>query len=227
MFTGYCNQTIDFLWGIRFNNERPWFEAHKGEYLQYVLQPTRELGEELYDYMAGKYPELWLNLHVSRIYRDARRLFGRGPYKDHLWLSIHQPAEAPGSLPTFWFELTPEGYSYGMGFWEAPAGVMARLRARMDRDPAPMEKLARRLNRQRQFALEGTDYKRPAAAPSGLLQPWYSKRNFVLIHEAAHEDLLWSRELADVLTEGFEFLLPYYEYILAVSGDPDPRSPEA
>ena len=227
MFTGYCNQTIDFLWGIRFNNERPWFEAHKGEYLQYVLQPTRELGEELYDYMAGKYPELWLNLHVSRIYRDARRLFGRGPYKDHLWLSIHQPAEAPGSLPTFWFELTPEGYSYGMGFWEAPAGVMARLRARMDRDPAPMEKLARRLNRQRQFALEGTDYKRPAAAPSGLLQPWYSKRNFVLIHEAAHEDLLWSRELADVLTEGFEFLLPYYAYILSVSADPDPRFPDA
>ena len=227
MFTGYCDNTIDFLWGIRFNNERSWFEAHKGEYLQYVLQPTRELGEEVYGYMADKYPDLWLNLHVSRIYRDARRLFGRGPYKDHLWLSIHQPAEAPGSLPTFWFELTPEGYSYGMGFWEAPAGVMARLRARMDRDPAPMEKLARRLNRQRQFALEGTDYKRPAAAPSGLLQPWYSKRNFVLIHEAAHEDLLWSRELADVLTEGFEFLLPYYAYILSVSADPDPRFPDA
>ena len=67
----------------------------------------------------------------------------------------------------------------------------------------------------------------PAAAPSGLLQPWYSKRNFVLIHEAAHEDLLWSRELADVLTEGFEFLLPYYAYILSVSADPDPRFPDA
>ena len=88
MFTGYSDNTIDFLWGIRFNNERPWFEAHKGDYLQYLLQPTRELGAELYDYMTGKYPDLWLNLHVSRIYRDARRLFGRGPYKDHLWFSL-------------------------------------------------------------------------------------------------------------------------------------------
>ena len=44
MFTGYCDNTIDFLWGIRFNNERPWFEAHKGDYLRYLLQPTRELG---------------------------------------------------------------------------------------------------------------------------------------------------------------------------------------
>ena len=49
MFTGYCDKTIDFLWGIRFNDARPWLEAHKGEYLQYLLQPTRELGEELYD----------------------------------------------------------------------------------------------------------------------------------------------------------------------------------
>ena len=223
MFTGYSDKSIDFLWGIRFNNERPWFEAHKPDYLQYVLQPTRELGEELYDYMAGKYPELWLNLHVSRIYRDARRLFGRGPYKDHLWFSIHRPQESPGDSPSFWFELTPDSWSCGMGFWDAPAVTMAKFRARMDRDPKPMEKLARRLDRQDFFALDGPEYKRPKAAPSPLLQPWYSKKSFVLGHEAAHCDLLWSHDLADALTEGFAFLLPYYRYILSLEGDPDPR----
>ena len=66
-----------------------------------------------------------------------------------------------------------------------------------------------------------------APAPSKLLEPWYRKKNFVLSHEAAHEELLWGHGLADTLVEGFEFLLPYYEYILAVSADPDPRSPEA
>ena len=223
MFTGYCNQTIDFLWGIRFNNERPWFEAHKGEYLQYVLQPTRELGEELYDYMAGKYPELWLNLHVSRIYRDARRLFGRGPYKDHLWLSIHRPEERPGASPSFWFELTPEEWSCGMGFWDAPPVTMAKLRARIDRDPKSLEKLTRTLNRQDFFTLDGPEYKRPGRAPSPLLQPWYGKRSFVLGHEEAHCELLWSHALADRLVEGFTFLLPYYRYVLSLEGDPDPR----
>ena len=24
MFTGFTDATVDFLWGIRFNNERPW-----------------------------------------------------------------------------------------------------------------------------------------------------------------------------------------------------------
>ena len=36
MFTGFTDATVDFLWGIRFNNERPWFEAHKETYLSDV-----------------------------------------------------------------------------------------------------------------------------------------------------------------------------------------------
>ena len=26
MFTGFTGETLDFLWGIRFNNQRDWFE---------------------------------------------------------------------------------------------------------------------------------------------------------------------------------------------------------
>ena len=125
MFQGFSEATVDFMWGIRFNNERSWFEAHKAEYLDTFQRPMKALCDEVYERFMDRHPDLDLIAKVSRIYRDARRLFGRGPYKDHLWLSIHQPLEHPGSLPTFWFELEPEGYSYGMGFWEAPAATMA------------------------------------------------------------------------------------------------------
>ncbi len=46
MFTGYSGETLDFLWGIRFNNERSWFLAHKEEYLRCLYQPTMELGAQ-------------------------------------------------------------------------------------------------------------------------------------------------------------------------------------
>ena len=52
MFTGFTDETVDFMWGIRFNNERTWFEAHKEIYLTQLYQPMRELGDELYDHMA-------------------------------------------------------------------------------------------------------------------------------------------------------------------------------
>ena len=38
MFTGFTDATVDFMWGIRFNNERAWFEAHKEDYLQSFYQ---------------------------------------------------------------------------------------------------------------------------------------------------------------------------------------------
>ena len=47
MFTGFTDETVDFMWGIRFNNERTWFEAHKETYLTQFYQPMRELGDEL------------------------------------------------------------------------------------------------------------------------------------------------------------------------------------
>ena len=224
MFQGYSQETVDFMWGIRFNNERGWFLAHKDDYQQHLLTPTRELGQAVYEGLSAALPQEPLILKVSRIYRDARRLHGQGPYKDHLWLSLTRPHEEGCAEPVFWFELGPEGYSYGMGFWQAPAVTMAKFRARMDREPKAMEKLARRFQKQDVFVLEGEDYKRPKAAPSRLLTPWYSKKSFALSHDAPHGEPLWSHDLVDLLLEGYEFLLPYYEYMLSLSGDPDPRA---
>ena len=103
MFTGFTDETVDFMWGIRFNNERAWFEAHKEIYLTHFYQPMRELGDELYDYIAAKRPDLGLIRKVTRIYRDVRRLHGRGPYKESLWFSIEQPSEEWTAHHTPWF----------------------------------------------------------------------------------------------------------------------------
>ena len=198
MFQGFSGATVDFMWGIRFNNEKGWFEAHKEEYLTTFQRPMKALADEVYVAFTDRHPDLDLICKVSRIYRDARRLFGRGPYKDHLWLSLTRPHEEGCAEPVFWFE--------------------------MDREPKAMEKLARRFQKQDVFVLEGEDYKRSKAAPSRLLTPWYSKKSFALSHDAPHGEPLWSHDLVDLLLEGYEFLLPYYEYMLSLSGDPDPRA---
>ena len=56
MFQGYSQDTVDFMWGIRFNNERGWFLAHKDDYQQHLLAPTRELGQTVYDGLAAALP---------------------------------------------------------------------------------------------------------------------------------------------------------------------------
>ena len=225
MFQGFSQGAVDFLWGIRFHNERSWFEAHKEEYLTLVDRPLRELGALAAQAMGEEYPELGLGLKVSRIYRDARRLYGRGPYKDHLWFSLRRFGEQEGAAPCFYFELAPEYYSYGVGAYDPSPLTMAKLRARVDRDPAPLEKLARRLNRQTEFVLEGELYKRPNGDPGPLLSPWYNRRQITLASDHNCEGLLFTPELAGQVIGGFRFLEPYYRWLQSLAGDPPPPQP--
>ncbi len=115
MFQGFTPEAVEFLWGIKFNNNREWFLPRKEQFLALLDRPMRELGSELFDAIAAEYPKQSLKLHVCRIYRDARRLFGRGPYKDHLWFTIERPHERFEGVPALYFEIAPNYFSYGCG----------------------------------------------------------------------------------------------------------------
>lgn len=223
MFQGFSDATIDFMWGIRFNNERSWFNRHKEEYVKHFYEPMKELNAELYRLMSQAYPEQAFISKVTRIYRDARRLHGRGPYKDHLWLSLQGPVEGWTDTPCFFFELGPDGWVYGMGMWCSKPVTAAKLRARMDANPAPMAELTRSLTGQEEFVLDGQEYakKKPAALPE--LAPWYQKKHYSLIHSEANSAVLYDRGLVERIFEGWKFLMPFYEYLSTLSGDPDPR----
>ncbi len=225
MFQGFSQETVDFMWGIRFNNERGWFMDHKEQYRRSFLEPMRELGGELQAELAERFPRQPLELKVSRIYRDARRLFGRGPYKDHLWLSLFQGDDQAeeGARPVLWFELAPDGWSCGMGFWCAKAVTMEKFRARMDRDPETMLRLDRALRRQSALTLGGPDYARPKTPSRPELAAWYNKKSLTVGREEPLTELIFTPELKDLLLEHFTFLMPYYQYFSTLWADPDPR----
>ena len=208
----YDQQTVEFLWGIRFNNDRSWFQEHKEQYQTHLLAPTRALGEQLYDGLHAMLPHEPLILKVSRIYRDARRLHGQGPYKDHLWLCVRTGDQDWTGRPTFYFEIAPDYYSYGMGFWCAAPALMALYRQRIDADPKPLEKLVRRFDRQQTFRLTGPEYARSKGQVSDLLRPWYQKKSLSLQWEAPLDERIFSPQLPQEILESFRELLPFYRY---------------
>ena len=221
MFTGYSDKVGDFFWELRFNNSREWFNPRKAEFDQLVMQPTKALANELYDWFQEQYPALGLNLHISRIYRDARRLFGRGPYKDHLWLTIERPHERFEGVPALYFELAPNYFSYGCGYWDAAPATMARLRRRIETNPKTLEKIVRKLNKSR-FTLSGEAFKRPKGDVGTLLNPWYNAKHIAVSYDDNPEGVLFTPELKDEVLAGFRELMPLYLYLDSLSGDPEP-----
>ncbi|MBQ6117546.1 MAG: DUF2461 domain-containing protein [Oscillospiraceae bacterium] len=219
MFQGYTQETVDFMWGIRFNNDREWFLPRKEIYQQHLLQPTRELAQQVYDALAAELPDEPLLMKVSRIYRDARRLFGRGPYKDHLWFCVRTGDKDWTGHPTFYFEITPEDYSYGMGFWEAKAELMRHYRRAIETRPEELATLVRRFNRQKTFTLEGPAYARSKGEVDPLLQPWYRMKSINLGHTAPLDEKIFSPSLADEVIAGLKELIPFYRYFAALCAE--------
>ena len=221
MFKGFSQHTIDFMWNLRLNNCKPWFEEHKEEYRCELLAPMKALGGEVYARVIESCGDRGFTHKVSRIYKDARRLHGAGPYRDHLWFSIEKPSEVWAATPVFWFELMPESWSYGLGYYQARAATMAKLRARIEHDPQKFEKQIAPLEKQGEFVLEGPEYARKKPAPTAKTQAWCNKKSFSLIHKQPNGEELFSPELADRIVAGFVALMPLYDYFVTLDLDPE------
>ena len=216
MFRGYTQETVDFLWGIRFNNDREWFTPRKEIYQQHLLQPTKDLADQVYEALAAELKDEPLLVKVSRIYRDARRLYGRGPYKDHLWFAVRTGDTDWTGRPTFYFEISPEYYSYGMGFWAAEPELMARYRRNILEKPEELAALVRKLNRQGHFELTGPAYVKSKGDVGPLLQPWMQKKSLNLEHTTALDEKIFEPALADQVIEQLKELVPFYRYFAAL-----------
>lgn len=214
-FEGFSPATIHFLAGLSLNNEKPWFEAHKAEFQQVFQLPMKTLGQTVFQKVANAHKDHNFIHKLSRIYRDARYLRpGDGPYRTSLWFSIEKPTTKEWTdTPVFWFDLSAETWSYGMGYGGAKAETMAKFRASLDKDPKKFEQLIAPLTHQTEFILEGEEYKRQKPAPTPKTSPFYNKKSFSLIHRQQNGTELYSKDLADRLAAGMISLLPLYDYL--------------
>ena len=205
MFEGFSEETSQFLWDLAFHNEKPWFDEHKEQYIRVLKTPFQHLAEDTKAALESATGDEY-DLHVSRIYRDARRLFGRGPYKDHLWFSLRR-RDWNGDL-CFYFTLSASSYGYGLGGWMR-AHEAENWRRFVDANGAEVERLARRLSRRKDFALGGESYKRPKGDKSGILGEWYNKRDLEIGCQHDYGEALFDTALPEKLAEGYGSLLPY------------------
>ena len=213
-FHGFTQEAGAFLWNLSFHNERPWFLEHREQFETALNRPFRALCAETLRLMRERFPERDFDAHVSRIYRDARRLFGRGPYKDHLWFTL-TPEGAGEYGPTFWFEIGAADYSYGLGFWAPGASTMEALRRAIAANPAAFERLVTEVSGMRGFALHGEEYRRPKGDLGDVINPWYNRKYLDFGTRRDHDALLYSADLVGAMARDFEKLMPLCRFMSA------------
>ena len=209
MFTGFTPETMDFLWGIRMNNNRDWFTQHKGDYVRTLYEPMKELGQAVFQPFLERPGNL---LKVSRIYRDAR-MHPPTPYKESLWLCIRRDVDWWAENPCLYFELNPEGANYGFFYWKPRTSMLEDFRRNISAKPDDFLKLISDTEAAVGQPVTAECYKRPKPTDNPVLIPYFAwKGQIGCTREIAPGDRLFGSQLEDEVSGFFEALTPLYEY---------------
>ena len=210
MFQGFSPETIDFLWGIRMNNNREWFMPNKKMYTQYLYEPMKALGSDLFQSFLDKPGNL---LKVSRIYRDAR-LHHPEPYKESLWICIRRDVEWWAENPCLYFEIRPEGVSYGLIWWKPRVAVLESLRQAMAAQPDEFLNLMESVETATGTPVTADLYKRPKEAADQRLAPYFAwKGNIACVRDEPVSEEIFGPDLGQRAKEFLDKLIPLYDYL--------------
>lgn len=207
------HDTLRFLRALRKNNDRTWFEAHKGDYLKakdnvttFVQAVQNGLNET--DVIADH--------RVYRIYRDVRFSKDKTPYKEHLGGYFRRAgAERRGG---YFFRIKPGGSQIGGGFFGPEKDDLLRIRQELEYDVQPIETITRHPDFVQHFgALQGEEVK---TAPKGFSQEhphitWIRKKQFYALRPFTDQEIVRA-DFAEQVVDTYRALRPLFDYMSAV-----------
>ncbi len=215
MFRGFSPETMDFLWGIRLNNNRDWFLAHKDSYQKHLYEPMKLLSRQVFDAFQNT-PNM--DFKLSRIYKDAR-MHPAVPYKESLWFVMRPEGYSWSEQPSLYFEINPEGCHYGFVFWAPKAAAMERYRQLLSEHPEEYPALVKKAEAATGLILTGEEYARKKPCPHKKLEPYYNRKRLWMAQQLQPGEALFSPQLAQQVIDTLKKLYPLYEYCLKFSLD--------
>jgi uncharacterized protein (DUF2461 family) len=201
-FSGFFPSTQIFLRNLQKNNNKSWFEKNRSVYREVLLWPMQQLVMDLHHTISEIDPDI-----------ETRPLINR------MWLVFKRPSkEWKEKLPGFFFEIDPESYRYGMGYYSASRPVMDAFRKTVLTNPARFSQLVSfRLNPKNKMLLEGETYKRPVISEfPAELKEWFNLKTFYFCCDKKSDAVLYSSDLVVELQKAFIQLAPLYRFLIGL-----------
>lgn len=218
-YRGITPQSLWLLAENRFQNSKEFYESKKPAIKEQILIPMQQICAALAEPMEkidGKISVIPSRM-VSRIRRDTRFTKDKTLYREHVWATFMRPKKEFPCAPCFWFEITPQGYTFGVGYYSTTPQLMQAYRAAILENPAGIRKAVRRAEKAG-FAFGGESYKkdRPGDVPEDL-RAYYNRKDAFVCRENPNLAPLADAGIIEELIEGFQELVPLYQMLLKVS----------
>jgi uncharacterized protein (DUF2461 family) len=135
------------------------------------------------------------------------------PYKESLWICIRKDVEWWAENPCLYFEINPEGISYGFFYWKPRPGTMEDFRRHISAYPDDFLELIRSTEEATGMAITAECYKRPKPADDLRLAPFFAwKGQIGCVVDTPPGPEIFGPELQEQVADFFAKLTPLYEY---------------
>ena len=220
-FAGFSPEALAFLRALAANNDREWFAGRKADYERLIQTPQCALLAALAPAMRTIDPQFETSPRggaVSRIHRDTRFSKDKQPYRIKQWITFRRRSEIWADRPAYFVGFDLEGYSWGMGFYQASPATMAALRAHIASNPARLQALMATV-RGLGFDLKGEYYKRPQSKLelSEDIADFNRMKTTYICQTRSFDDVFFSELLADIVQAGFVATAELYHYLMGVA----------
>jgi uncharacterized protein (TIGR02453 family) len=212
-------QTLKFLKGLKKNNNKPWFDAHRKEYeaaridfQNFIQLVIDDLGRSDLS-IAGSTARNCL----FRINRDIRFSKDKTPYKTNMGASIKQGGRK-ALFAGYYFHCEP-GHSFiGGGLWMPEAPVLKNVRQEIDYNWDEFQSILREKNFKKIYKdlFQGNEQKL-STMPKGYdkenpAAEYLKLKSFIAETSVADEDLT-KATLHKKTVEAFKALQPFLQFI--------------
>jgi len=117
---------------LKNNNNKLWFEKHRTEYNEKVLEPAMEfvatVGGKIQKFAPKIIADPRINKSIFRIYRDVRFSKDKTPYKKHLAIFFWEGSAPKLENPGFYIHMDDVEIFFGSGLHYFPKNILSAFR---------------------------------------------------------------------------------------------------
>ena len=145
IFSAFPREGLQFLRSLKRNNNREWFQEHKGIYEASVKRPIHELIEAMASDFQGFAPEMIATPRVSayRIHRDTRFSKDKSPYKTHVAAVFPRSGLGKHEGAGFYLQIAPTEVLVGGGLYMPLPEDLQAIRSHIAEHPKGLANIVR------------------------------------------------------------------------------------
>ena len=119
MKNNFPNCAADFLSKLSRNNNREWFDNHRDDYREMLLEPAQEFVVEMGEKLQSIRPNIIalpkIDKSIFRLHRDVRFSKDKLPYKTNLGIILWEGDDKKLESSGFYFHIEPKYFFLGGG----------------------------------------------------------------------------------------------------------------